>query len=528
MLKIDWLNYHTSTVDHPGMWDDTFLRELFDGVHGPVPEFGTVVVIPGRYHINDVTRINEHLAQFKGVLVIITADEASEFPADQLEHENMVVWVQTLRPGRFDKHFTQFPLGYPPDTRDYVKRLAPPELPPDREFWFSGQDTHERRHDAIQALSAIADWWVHATPGFTQGFPREDFVRFLSAARVAPCPAGPETQETFRMWEALQAGAIPILDQSTPRVVDDGYWQQLFEGETPLPILRDWDSVRGHIDVLNDGWPHTSNKVQAWWSRYRRDWAKRLTATLSQLEGIVPPATSDELVTVLVPTSPVPGNPSTEIIEETIASVRARFPRSEIRIMVDGVRAEQWDRTPAYHEYTRRLLWLVNNEWWNTVATVHDVHQHQARMTRHELGSLDTPLLLFVEHDTPLVNDWPVEQLVKPLLDYSAFLIRMHHEHEIHREHRHLMLDAGPADLHGLPLTRTMQWSQRPHLARVDKYDLWLHQHFPTEERFFIEDRMHSVVQTENWGSTKIWLYTPEGNQQRSIHRDARAGDAKW
>ena len=526
-MNVEWLNLHPDTVEHPGMWDDTFLRELLDGLHGPVPDFGTVVVIPGRFHVDDVAAINEQLSRYDSVLVVITADEASEFPADQIEHENCVVWVQTLRPGRFDRHFVQFPLGYPPDTREYVRRVGV-ERHVSSEFFFSGQDTHERRHDAIRALSAISQSLTHGTPGFTQGFERESFIEQLTWAKTAPCPSGPETQECFRMWEALQAAAIPILDLSTPRVADDGYWLHLFEGETPLPVIADWATVEGHIDVLVRGWPHTSNKVQAWWSRYRRDWAKRLTSTLAQLEGIVPAKSSDELVTVLVPTSPVPGNPSTAIIEETISSVRERFPRSEIRVMVDGVRVEQWERTGDYHEFTRRLLWLVNNEWWNVVATVHDVHQHQARMTRHELQTIDTPLLCFVEHDTPLVNDWPVEQLVKPLLNFSAFVIRMHHEHEIHREHRHLMLDAGPAELHDLKLTRTVQWSQRPHIARVDKYLEWLTEFFEPEERYMIEDRMHSVVQTRGWGASKIWLYTPDGNQQRSIHRDARAGDTKW
>ena len=83
LMRIDWFNLHADTVTHPGMWDDTFLRELLDGVHGPVPDFGTVVVIPGRYHVDDLNAVNEHLAQYVGVLVIVTADEASEFPADQ-------------------------------------------------------------------------------------------------------------------------------------------------------------------------------------------------------------------------------------------------------------------------------------------------------------------------------------------------------------------------------------------------------------------------------------------------------------
>ena len=95
-MNIDWLNLHPETVTHPGMWDDTFLQELLDADHGPVPDKGTVCVIPGRYHAGDIDAINAHLQQFENVLVVVTADEANEFPVDQLQHEAINIWVQTL------------------------------------------------------------------------------------------------------------------------------------------------------------------------------------------------------------------------------------------------------------------------------------------------------------------------------------------------------------------------------------------------------------------------------------------------
>ena len=527
-MNIDWINLHRDTVTHPGMWDDTFLRELLAGVHGPIDTGGTVAVVPGRYHADDVDEINRQISRYSGVLVIITADEASEFPVDELQHENMVVWVQTLRPGVSERGFRHFPLGYPPDTRDMVA-VRGIDMPLTADFFFSGQDTHERRHAALEALSRLDENLVHATDGFTLGMPRNEYLDNLMWARTAPCPSGPETQETFRMWEALQAGAIPILDMETPTSGDDGYWRSLFRGDVPLPVITDWNDVSAVISELVAGWPHTGNKVQAWWSRYRRQWAADLDSVLADLGGATPEQpTADELVTVLVPTSPVPSNPDTTFIEQTIESVRDRFPKSLIRVMVDGVRPEQWERTGDYQEYTRRLLWLVNNKWWNVTATVHDTHRHQAAMARHELVTVSTPLILYVEHDTPLVNDWPVEQLVEPLMTSAAHLVRMNHEHQVHPEHRHLLVDDNLVRYAGLPFHRTTQWSQRPHLARVDMYRRWLDEWFRPDERSMIEDRMHSVVQQHSWERHKILLFAPQGNQQRSIHTDARGTDPKW
>ncbi|MCP4897300.1 MAG: hypothetical protein GY906_10050 [bacterium] len=533
MMNVDWLNLYPDTITHPGMWDDTWLRELLNGDFGPVPDFGNVVVIPGRYHDDDIDRINRYLNRYLAVLVIITADEESRFPADELHHENMIVWVQTQRPGRYEKSFTSFPLGYPPETREMLQEAGPQVRAVDP-FWFAGQVTHLRREQAVAAMRELDPRLVVETAGFTQGLDRLEFIEQLAYTKTAPCPSGPETQECFRMWEAIAAGSIPILDLESPRG-NDGYWDKLFGislpgTKLPLPIIADWSKIGDLITDLVAGWPHTSNRVQAWYSQYRAMWAKALTVVLTTLE---PPAKlqvhADSQVTVLIPTSPSPFHPDTAHVEETILSVRERFPHSPIRIMIDGVRPEQWERIPDYHEYTRRLLWLVNNQWWNVQATLHDVHRHQAQMTFIEMVSVETPLLLFVEHDTPLFGDWPIGGLVQPLLAGHADLIRLNHDYRIHPEHEYLMVDEPEKLVGGLSFRKTIQWSQRPHLARVGRYQEWLAEHFDFDERSMIEDRMHSVVQSAHyWGQYKLYIYTPEGNQQRSIHLDSRGDDPKW
>jgi len=149
-------------------------------------------------------------------------------------------------------------------------------------------------------------------------------------------------------------------------------------------------------------------------------------------------------------------------------------------------------------------------------------------MLREELASVTTPLMLYVEHDTPLYNDWPVTRLIRPLLDQTAFLVRMNHEHMLQPDHAHLLVGGNTTPLNGLPYRRTIQWSQRPHLARVDEYTRWLNDWFKPGERSMIEDRMHSVVQRFPWERFRIFLYTPEGNMQRSIHTDGRGADPKW
>lgn len=237
------------------------------------------------------------------------------------------------------------------------------------------------------------------------------------------------------------------------------------------------------------------------------------------------------VITVLVPTSPIPSHPDTRIIDETIASIRAHIG-SEIIIMIDGVRPEQEHFRKNYQEYIRRVLWKCNNEWENVTPLLFEEHTHQANMTRKALLYVKSPLILFVEHDTPITPDReiPFPKFVDALTSGKANLIRLHHEALVLDVHRHLMIGE-PED----NLWATFQWSQRPHLATTEFYQRILADYFPPEARTMIEDNMYGKLEEAyrnrgraGWNEFKVWIYTPEGDIKRSYHLDGREGLPKW
>lgn len=62
-------------------------------------------------------------------------------------------------------------------------------------------------------------------------------------------------------------------------------------------------------------------------------------------------------ITIVIPTSVIPSHPSTDIIEETINTIRVHLPDNEIIIQVDGLRDERLDWKDRYDEFKTRLLW---------------------------------------------------------------------------------------------------------------------------------------------------------------------------
>ena len=198
----------------------------------------------------------------------------------------------------------------------------------------------------------------------------------------------------------------------------------------------------------------------------------------------------------------------------------------------DGVRGEQKDRADDYALATAGTLWAADKHWRGVAPFRFTDHQHQSGMLRHVLDEIHTPLLLYVEQDTPLVCDEPIDwqACADLILSGESNLVRFHHEAHIPDVHAHMM--------HGTDgvFTRTSQWSQRPHLASVAFYRRILASHFTTESKCFIEDRMHGVCDNayrqdgmNGWRQYAMHVYTPDGeNIKRSYHLDGRAGAPKW
>jgi hypothetical protein len=87
----------------------------------------------------------------------------------------------------------------------------------------------------------------------------------------------------------------------------------------------------------------------------------------------------------------------------------------------------------------------------------------------------------------------------------------------------------------GTPMRKTMQWSQRPHLASTAFYRQMLDRYFHPDSLTMIEDVIHGAVIEDcrkdsimGWYSWRLWIYHPEGNIKRSYHLDGRGDDPKY
>lgn len=510
---------------------------------------GAVIVFPARRQVDYIDQLNADLKRLKWVVLILAGDEAGEFPAKLIEHPNIRFWQMSPSPKTLINEQTRkIGSGVPPQGYEWLPQFKGDGVNKAVDYFFAGQLTHSRRQGLKHELDTLEEFKpnnhlegvAYYSEGFTQGMKPEDYFHGLAASKVVPCPSGAINPESFRLFEALEAGAVPVVDSFSPEMEYTDFWTWFFNEEPPFPVYTEFSQIRGYILDSVEKFPALNNKVFSWWQAKKREMAYWLRDDINAVMGTKSfnRANMRDNVTVIIPSSPVPSHPSTEMIEKTIADIRVHLPNAEILITVDGIRSEQDHYRAAYEEYKQRLLWLCNNEWHNVLAVVHQDHLHQASMMREALKMVQTPTVLYVEHDTPLTPDRPIDWngCVKSILDGTANAIRFSHESLILPDHQHLFFEA--EDHNDITLTKTQQWSQRPHLASTAFYQAVIEFNFHPDSRTMIEDVMHQVVELDMnrggrqaWYNWRIWMYTnpdADGSILRSYNLDGRQADPKF
>lgn len=230
----------------------------------------------------------------------------------------------------------------------------------------------------------------------------------------------------------------------------------------------------------------------------------------------------DDQVTVVIPTSPIPCHPSTEMIEKVIEGVRQYFPVTRIIIMADGVRPSVEHRRVQYTEY---LVYLTEKYFGtNTILKIAPEPRQQSGMLRAVMQHIDTPLVLFVEHDAVLRDKPPIEwgPIISLLLSGQVSMVRFYHWDRIWHEHQHLM--RGEFTHNGVQFVKTVQFSGWPNIAAKGYYEHILNNYFYPHEHKMIETVMYGPVCNEPWEDHKIVIYYPE-QANTFNHLNGRVGE---
>lgn len=105
-----------------------------------------------------------------------------------------------------------------------------------------------------------------------------EYQALLRESTFAPCGMGNVVTESWRVYEAIEHGAIPIVER---RLTLDYYTNLL--GKHPIPTFRNWKLAAGYVADLmhrDEEMDALQREITSWWQAYKRELTDRIGTML--------------------------------------------------------------------------------------------------------------------------------------------------------------------------------------------------------------------------------------------------------
>jgi len=129
---------------------------------------------------------------------------------------------------------------------------------------FTGTPHKSSRHDLLFQFSDIKPFFCHKTEKFNKKIISVDEMsNIFSSTEFMPCPMGFFHPESYRLYEALQCGCIPIVENTYK------YYDRLFH-DNPFIKVDKWADAKPIIK----GWEYDQiekkrEECKNWWKSYK-------------------------------------------------------------------------------------------------------------------------------------------------------------------------------------------------------------------------------------------------------------------
>ena len=169
---------------------------------------------------------------------------------------------------------SQFP-AYPPDWRS--------KLASERDyFWsFAGDPNKSTRKAMLAEMERYEGGFTHLISGWMamDSLSPQDYRALLENSVFAPCPAGWANVDSYRVWESLEAGCIPIVERR-----DFDYFT-LIGGRHPMPALRDWREVHTILEPYRERGAAEELRAACanWWAGYKQSLRTKIGGIVGEL-----------------------------------------------------------------------------------------------------------------------------------------------------------------------------------------------------------------------------------------------------
>lgn len=264
LCETDWLREILSEINY---------TEIDDGQWNVFKDRSIIVIPRGRKGKKYFKALQEKRYKF---VVIQVGDET--YSSKPKFYEKMPLVIRNYWHKMYGKNVMAFPLGY---MKGFWTKSPQMLTSKERKYtWsFAGQIEKSTRREMILNMKKISNFKIHETGSFLDpnGLAVDTYHALLSDTLFVPCPKGFCNLDSFRVYEALEAGCIPIVEKSPT-----DYFTHFF-GAHPFLSVSSWDEVAPLVEAtLADPEKLEKRRIECseWWLNYKGKMKKEMTAAI--------------------------------------------------------------------------------------------------------------------------------------------------------------------------------------------------------------------------------------------------------
>jgi hypothetical protein len=184
---------------------------------------------------------------------------------------------------------TTIGLGYKKEFKKYLTQKPAEER---YDAWVFAGTPHGDRKKMLDVFQFIKPNQKHECSGFcsADALATKGYAEMMNDAIFALCPPGQDSMDSFRVYEALEAGCIPVVLARTEKMqIYPSYWHAVMQSaginDIPFIVADNWEKCADIIDkmLVNKSSVQTQKECRQFWATIKKEWKKLISVKINNL-----------------------------------------------------------------------------------------------------------------------------------------------------------------------------------------------------------------------------------------------------